>query len=313
MGAGQNSEHCRVVGVLSINLFGLSNWNQEFFMDSKTPTRLPAIFFGHGNPMNALQDNVYTEAWQRIGASLPRPKAILAISAHWYTRGTAVTAMTAPQTIHDFGGFPQALFDVRYPAAGDPILAERVRDLLAPVAVRMDHSWGIDHGTWSVLVKAYPKADVPVVQLSIDATQAADFHYELGRRLAVLRAEGILIVGSGNVVHSLRTMIWGEAPAYDWALRFNDKVSDCLLRGDPGQLLNYAQWGEDARLSVPTPEHFLPLLYVLGTRLDDEPISIAVNGIESGSISMLTTLVGPLANQSGSNTSSGITASRRSH
>lgn len=262
-------------------------------MNSTTSIRMPAIFFGHGNPMNALQENAYTEAWRNIGATLPRPKAILAISAHWYTKGTAVTAMSDPRTIHDFGGFPQALFEMSYPAAGDPLLAARVRDLLAPVAVEMDNSWGIDHGTWSVLVKAYPKADVPVVQLSIDATQPADFHYRLGRRLAPLRSEGILITGSGNVVHNLRTMIWGEAQAFDWALRFNEKVADCLLGADPGQLVNYAQWGEDAYLSVPTPEHFLPLLYVLGTRLDDEPVAIAVNGIEGGSISMLTAVIGP--------------------
>ena len=261
-------------------------------MNRTTSIRMPAIFFGHGNPMNALQENAYTEVWRNIGATLPRPKAILAISAHWYTQGTAVTAMSDPRTIHDFAGFPQALFEMSYPAAGDPILAEQVRDLLAPVVVEMDHSWGIDHGTWSVLVKAYPKADVPVIQLSIDAAQPAGFHYELGRRLSVLRAQGILIIGSGNVVHNLRTMIWGEAPAYGWALRFNEKVADCLLGADPGQLVNYEQWGEDARLSAPTPEHFLPLLYVLGTRQDDEPISIAVNGIESGSISMLTARVG---------------------
>jgi 4,5-DOPA dioxygenase extradiol len=261
-------------------------------MNLNTQNRMPAIFFGHGNPMYALQNNVYTEAWQRIGKSLPRPKAILVVSAHWYTRGTAVTAMPMPKTIHDFGNFPQALFDVRYPAPGDPSLAARVRDLLAPVEVEMDHAWGLDHGTWSVLLKAFPDADVPVIQLSIDATQPNAFHYDLGRRLAALRDEGILIIGTGNVVHNLRMMVWGEAEPYDWAVRFNDKVRTILQQGNLAQLINYAQWGDDARLSVPSAEHFLPLLYIAGTRLDDEPISIPVDGVDGGSISMLTAMVG---------------------
>jgi 4,5-DOPA dioxygenase extradiol len=262
-------------------------------MNSKTQNRMPAIFFGHGSPMFALQDNVYTDAWRRIGASLPRPKAILAISAHWYTRGTSVTAMQAPQTIHDFGGFPQALFDIRYPAPGDPALAARIRDLLAPAEVQMDQSWGLDHGTWSVLLKAYPAADVPVVQLSMDGTRPHAYHYDLGRRLAVLRDQGILIIGTGNVVHNLRTMVRGDAPPYDWAVRFNDQVRTKLEQGDTTQLADYLQWGgDDARLSVPSAEHFLPLLYIAGTRQEDEPISIPVDGIDSGSISMLTAVVG---------------------
>jgi len=175
---------------------------------SSNATRMPAIFFGHGSPMNALEDNRYTDAWASFGASVKQlqPKAILSVSAHWYTRGIGVTAMAAPKTIHDFGGFPQALFDVRYPAPGDPQLAAQVRDLLAPLAVTMDQSWGLDHGTWSVLVKAFPKADIPVIQLSIDATRPAQFHFDLGRKLAVLREQGVLLIGSGDVVHNLRLM-----------------------------------------------------------------------------------------------------------
>lgn len=261
-------------------------------MQRETLTRMPAIFFGHGSPMNALEDNAYTRVWQQLGKTVPKPKAILAISAHWYTHGTAVTAMQAPPTIHDFGGFPQALFDVRYPAPGDPALAMRVRDLLMPVDVRLDHSWGLDHGIWSVLLKMYPDADVPVIQISIDAAQPNAFHYETGCRLAALRDEGVLIIGSGDVVHNLRAMRRGGGAAYDWATRFNDKVRRCLLRGDLAQLADYAQWGSDAQLSVPTPEHFLPLLYIAGARRDDETISIAVDGIEAGSISMLTAVVG---------------------
>lgn len=253
---------------------------------------MPAIFVGHGSPMNALEDNVYSRAWEQLGKSLPKPKAILAISAHWYTKGTAVTAMAAPPTIHDFGGFPQALFDVRYPAPGDPALAMRVRELLAPVDVQLDEAWGLDHGAWSVLLKMYPQADVPVVQLSIDATQQNAFHYETGRRLSALRDEGILLMASGDVVHNLRAMRWGSNEPYEWATRFNNVVRDCLLHGDTGQLIDYAQWGADAQLSVPTPEHYLPLLHIAGARRQDEAISIAVDGIELGSISMLTAVVG---------------------
>lgn len=257
-----------------------------------TLTRMPAIFFGHGSPMYALEDNRYTQTWQRLGVTLPRPKAILAISAHWFTRGTAVTAMTQPKTIHDFGGFPQALFDVHYPAAGDPALAARVRDLLAPIEVQMDQSWGLDHGTWAVLGKAYPQADVPVVQLSIDATQPASVHYAIGQKLATLRDEGILIIGSGNVVHNLRTLVWGDAPPFDWATRFNDYVRDHLLREDFAALIHYEQAGTDARLAVPTTEHYLPLLYVLGVKQAHESVTIAVDGMENGSISMMTAVIG---------------------
>ncbi len=256
---------------------------------------MPAIFLGHGNPMNALQENGYTETWRRLGKSVPKPKAILAISAHWTTRGIAVTAMPEPRTIHDFGGFPQALFDIRYPAPGDPALAQRVQELLTPFEVAPDQTWGLDHGVWSVLLKMFPDADVPVVQLSIDATQPAEFHYQIGRKLAPLRDEEILIIGSGNVVHNLRSMIWIEgAPAYDWAVRFNDKVRECLLGTEVEQLAMFAQWGPDAALAVPTDEHFLPLLYIAGTRQDDEAISIATDGIDAGSISMMSAIVGDI-------------------
>ncbi|QRX84832.1 4,5-DOPA dioxygenase extradiol [Glaciimonas sp. PAMC28666] len=256
---------------------------------------MPAIFFGHGSPMNALQDNRYTQAWEQLGASVAalKPRAILSISAHWYIRGTSVTAMPMPKTIHDFGGFPQALFDVQYPAAGDPALAAQVRDLLAPMSVEMDHSWGLDHGTWSVLVKAFPKADVPVIQLSIDATQPPEFHFELGRKLASLREQGVLIIGSGDVVHNLRLANWDpQAPARDWAMRFNSSIGASLLAGDLQKVTDYAALGEDGKLSVPTAEHFLPLLYVIGTRQDDEAISIPIDGIDMGAISMMSVVVG---------------------
>lgn len=249
---------------------------------------MPVIFFGHGSPMNTLADNRYTQTWRRLGASVPRPKAILAVSAHWYTRGTAVTAMEAPRTIHDFGGFPQALFDVQYPAPGDAQLAQRVRDLLAPADVQLDRSWGLDHGTWSVLAHAFPKADVPVVQLSMDGTREGPYHYDIGRRLAPLRDEGVLIIGSGNVVHNLGLMQRREdAPAFDWAVRFNDKVRASLAARDHQVLTDFDRLGEDAQLSVPTPEHYLPLLYIAGLQRQDEAMTFAVDGIENGSLSML--------------------------
>jgi len=256
-------------------------------------TRMPAVFFGHGSPMNTLDRNQYTEAWRRIGASIPTPKAILCVSAHWYTEGTAVTAMSRPKTIHDFYGFPQALFDVRYPAPGEPKLASRVRELLEPLDVGLDESWGLDHGTWSVLKHAYPEADVPVVQLSIDGTQPARFHYETGRRLAPLRDEGVLIAGSGNVVHNLRMMKRAGGQAFDWAVRFNERIREALVARDHDTLIDFEKLGQDARLSVPTPEHYLPLLYVAALQGDDDTMSLAVDGYDLGSISMLTAVVGP--------------------
>jgi 4,5-DOPA dioxygenase extradiol len=254
---------------------------------------MPAIFLGHGSPMNALQENTYTAAWRRVGTLLPRPRAILAVSAHWTTRGTGVTAMAVPRTIHDFGGFPQALFDMRYPAPGDPELAARVGQLLAPLAVHADQDWGLDHGTWSVLCKVYPEADIPVVQLSLDLTQPAAFHFDLGARLAPLRDEGVLLLGSGNVVHNLRLMTrGGSAPTPAWSQEFNQRARAAILGGDPRQLVDYAAWGEPARLAVPTVEHFLPILHVLGSQQPEEPVTIFADGIEAGTLSMMCVAVG---------------------
>lgn len=255
-------------------------------------SRMPVVFFGHGSPMNTLDRNPYTEAWRKLGAAMPAPKAIVCVSAHWYTEGTAVTAMSRPRTIHDFYGFPQALFDVRYPAPGAPELAERVRSLLAPLEVALDESWGLDHGTWSVLKHAYPNADVPVIQLSIDGTQPPQFHYDAGRRLAALRDEGVLVVGSGNVVHNLRLMKRDGGEAFDWAVRFNERVRAALASRDHRTLIDFGGLGEDARLSVPTPEHYLPLLYIAALQRDDEVMSFPVDGYDLGSVSMLTAAAG---------------------
>ncbi|MFP9229086.1 4,5-DOPA-extradiol-dioxygenase [Pectobacterium cacticida] len=257
-------------------------------------SRMPALFLGHGSPMNVLESNVYTQTWQALSETLPRPKAIIAVSAHWYTRGTAVTAMENPRTIHDFGGFPQALFDTQYPAPGSPELAERIQQVLAPYPVTADRGqWGLDHGAWGVLIKMYPNADIPVVQLSIDGTQPAAYHYELGRKLSVLRDAGIMIVASGNVVHNLRMVKWdGDAVPYPWAVSFNQFVRDNLAyQGDNHPLVNFMQH-DGAALSNPTPEHYLPLLYVLGSWDGKEPITVPVDGIEMGSLSMLSVQVG---------------------
>jgi len=251
--------------------------------------RQPAIFFGHGNPMYAIQENAYTAAWRQMGERLPRPRAVLAVSAHWFVPGCAVTVSMTPRTIHDFGGFPDELYRVQYPAPGDPALAARVKELLAPIEVTLDDDWGLDHGTWSVLRHVYPDADVPVVQVSIDARQPAAFHYALGQALAPLREEGVLIAGSGNVVHNLRRYDWsGQGTGtYDWAARFEQKTRELIQAGDHAALVHYSALGADATLSIPTPDHYLPLLYVLGSQIPGDTVSFPVAGIEGGSISML--------------------------
>ncbi|HET9838978.1 MAG TPA: 4,5-DOPA dioxygenase extradiol [Candidatus Angelobacter sp.] len=255
---------------------------------------LPAVFIGHGNPMNALLRNPYTEAWSALGQDIPRPTAVLSISAHWFAPGTGVTITTAPRTIHDFGGFPRDLYQVKYPAPGDPVLARRVQKLLEPTPVLLDESWGLDHGTWAVLCHVYPQADVPVVQLSIDETQPPEFHYEIGRRLAPLRQEGVLIVGSGNLVHNLHAYAWGRhaVEPFDWAVRFEQQAREMLLAAEHRPLVEYEKLGRDAHLSIPTPDHYLPLLYVIGARQERDRVSFPVEGVDGGSISMLAVRVG---------------------
>jgi 4,5-DOPA dioxygenase extradiol len=269
-----------------------------FFLPELTPMQdastMPVIFFGHGNPMNAIEDNHWARAWSAVGAALPRPKGILSISAHWYLPMTAVTAMPQPRTIHDFGGFPRPLFEVQYPAPGSPDLAQRVAELLSPTPVAMDDRWGLDHGTWSVLVHACPEADIPVVQLSIDETRSADWHYTVAKRLAPLREEGILIMGSGNLVHNLHTYAWGERAAkpYDWAVRFETMAREQIGHGEFGPLVAYDTLGRDAILAAPTPDHYLPLIYVLAQYRQGEPIRFPVEGFDGGSISMLSVQLG---------------------
>jgi 4,5-DOPA dioxygenase extradiol len=256
--------------------------------------RLPALFIGHGSPMLAIEPSRYSACWRQLAANLPRPRAILVVSAHWYTNGTGVTAMMSPRTIHDFYGFPQALFDCRYPAPGDPLLAARVERLLQPTAVLADQDWGLDHGSWAVLLHMYPEVSIPVVQLSIDARASAAEHYVLAQRLRPLRDEGVLILGSGNVVHNLPRMQRDPAAsAYDWALRFETIVNDAVLRRDHESLIHHERHGDAARLSIPTPEHYLPLIYILAQQQDADQVSVPILGIENASLSMLCALVTP--------------------
>jgi 4,5-DOPA dioxygenase extradiol len=252
----------------------------------------PAVFIGHGSPMQAIEPTRYTEAWTRLAAALPRPTAILAVSAHWYTRGSAVTAQLRPRTIHDFHGFPAALYAMQYPAPGNPQLAAQVAQLLAPTAVALDLGWGLDHGSWSVLQYMYPQHDVPVVQLSIDGTLGARAHFELAQRLAPLRDAGVLVLGSGNVVHNLRALQPAGSPAPPWARQFNDAARRALLADQPLRLVDYAGLDAGAAMSVPTPEHYLPLLYVLALRRAHEALSLPIDGLEMGALGMLSVVVG---------------------
>lgn len=250
---------------------------------------MPTLFVGHGNPMNAIQDNEYRSAWTELGEQLPKPKAILCVSAHWESRGLAATAMEKPETIHDFGGFPQALFDVQYPAPGSPALAKRLESLIP--GLQQDLEWGLDHGTWSVLVAMYPKADIPVVQLSLDTSKPGAFHLELGSKLAPLREEGVLMIGSGNIVHNLPLFSFRKKAAHDWAARFDAEVKELILAQDHEALADYEDLGPDAALSIPTPEHYLPLLYPLGMRKPGEKVRFFNEEVETA-ISMTSVVVG---------------------
>jgi len=247
--------------------------------------RMPSLFVGHGSPMNALEDSEFSRAWTQAGKALPRPRAILSISAHWETEGVHVTAMRRPRTIHDFYGFPDALYEMEYRAPGSPELAELVSRTLYPVPVTLDDRWGLDHGTWAVLRRMFPEADIPVVQLSLDATKGQEFHYELGGRLFALRHKGILILGSGNMVHNLGMMRRQEQP-YEWAQAFDEKLEQLILSGDHRGLIHYEELGRSAALSIPTNDHYLPFLYVLGLQAPEDAVTFFANRITLGSVSM---------------------------
>lgn len=252
--------------------------------------QMPILFLGHGSPMNAIEDNEFSKTWKEMGKTLPKPSAILCISAHWETRGTLVTAVTKPQTIHDFGGFPKALFDFQYPAPGSPDLAKETQKIITKTTVGLDEKWGLDHGCWSVVKHLYPLADVPVIQLSLDYTQGPKYHYELAKELASLRKKGVLIIGSGNIVHNLGMVAWDKMNvpeyAYDWATEANSKIKNFILTNDHQPLINYKSQGKAFDLAIPSPDHYLPLLYILGLKEENEKVSLFNDKALMGSLTM---------------------------
>jgi 4,5-DOPA dioxygenase extradiol len=252
--------------------------------------KMPVLFLGHGNPMNAIEENEFVEGFRRIAKELPKPNAILCVSAHWETRGTFVTAMEKPRTIHDFGGFPKALFDVQYPALGDPELALETKKIITKTEVGLDEKWGLDHGAWSVIKHLYPNADVPVIQLSLDYAQTPQYHYELAQELASLRKKGVLMIGSGNMVHNLRMVAWdklnADAYGFDWAIEASEKMKKYILSGDHKPLINFQSQGKVFDLAIPTPEHYLPLLYSLALKEGNENVSLFNDKAVGGSLTM---------------------------
>jgi 4,5-DOPA dioxygenase extradiol len=256
---------------------------------------MPVLFVGHGSPMNGIEDREFSERWKQMAKEIPQPAAVLVISAHWFSKGTRITAMDFPETIHDFGGFPQALFDVQYPAPGNPALALETASLIHSAHVGLDHDWGLDHGAWTVVRHMYPEANIPVLQLSIDYTKGAQYHFDLAKELYDLRKKGVLIIGSGNMVHNLRMVSWAKinTPGYgfDWALTMNDKFKQLIADGDYQPLINYKSLGAEAMLAIPTPEHYLPLLYSLGLKGNKDEVSFFNDKAIAGSLTMTSVLI----------------------
>lgn len=252
--------------------------------------KMPVLFLGHGSPMNAIEENEFVAGFRNLAKTLPQPNAILCISAHWYTKGTKVTAMEMPKTIHDFGGFPQALFDVQYPAKGSPELAIETKRILSPVEIELDETWGLDHGAWSVIKHLYPEANVPVIQLSIDYTKSGQYHFELAQKLQSLRHKGVLIIGSGNIVHNLRLIDFHNYDkdnyGFDWAIEARQTINDYLLDGNFQPLINFEKMDRAMQLAIPTPDHYLPLLYTLGLKEKSEELSLFNDKLMAGSLSM---------------------------
>ena len=258
--------------------------------------KLPVLFIGHGSPMNAIEDNEFTEGWKEVAGSFPDPEAIVCVSAHWETKGTQVTAMKNPETIHDFGGFPGELYEVQYPAPGNPELAGEVKSLIMMTDTGLDNSWGLDHGSWSVLRRMYPAANIPVIQLSLNYQQPAHFHYDIARELAPLRNKGVLIIGSGNMVHNLRLVSWENLNkpgfAFDWAAGASVKMKNFILSDDHTSLINYRSQGREFELAIPTPEHYLPLLFVLGLKDKGDTVALFNDKAVGGSLTMTSVKIG---------------------
>ena len=280
------------LSAIAMQLQSLNRIAQSF---TNTAT-MPVLFLGHGSPMNAIEENEFVAGFRKMGQALPKPQAILCISAHWETRGTMVTAMEQPRTIHDFGGFPKELFAVQYPAPGSPELASITQEIITQTKVGLDEQWGLDHGAWSVIKHLYPDANVPVIQMSIDYTQGPAYHYELGKQLMALRNKGVLIVGSGNMVHNLRMVAWDKLDTpgfgYDWALEAREQMNAAILKGDHQALVNFKQQGRAFDLAIPSPEHYLPLLYTLGLQQKGEAISLFNDQALGGSLTMTSVKIG---------------------
>src|SRR5215217_1010912 len=273
---------------------GLSRFNS---FTSSLPLRdhvMPVLFIGHGSPMNGIEDNEFSLKWASLARDIPLPSAVLVVSAHWFTRGTHITAMDFPQTIYDFGGFPQALFDVVYPAPGSPSLAAEAVSLIHSAPVGLDHDWGLDHGAWTVVRRMYPEAVIPVLQLSVDYTKDARYHYDLAAEIALLRRKGVLILGSGNMVHNLKMMSWDmiNGGGYDWALEISDKFKSLILNDDHQPLQAYQSLGKEAMLAIPTPEHYLPLMYTLGLKTAGDEVSLFIDKAVGGSLTMTSVRIG---------------------
>ena len=275
-----------------MNLNDLQNISSQF----KNSQKMPVLFLGHGSPMNAIEENQFVQGFRNVAKEIPKPNAILCISAHWYTDGTKVTAMKMPRTIHDFGGFPQALFDVQYPAPGNPELAHETAELLQPISAEEDHKWGLDHGAWSVIKHMYPNADIPVIQLSIDYTKPPQYHFDLAKKLEKLREKGILIIGSGNIVHNLRLIDWKNidtiGAGWDWAIEAREITNNLLLDGNFQNLIDYHKQGTSMRYAIPTPDHYLPLLYSLGLKSKSEDLLLFNDDLIGGSLSMTSVKIG---------------------
>ena len=256
---------------------------------------MPVLFVGHGSPMNGIEDSEFSRRWKAMAKEIPQPHAVLVVSAHWFTKGTKITAMDFPRTIHDFGGFPQELFDVQYPAPGQPLLAKETAALAKTAHIELDHDWGLDHGTWTIVRHMYPDANIPVLQLSIDYSKGPQYHYELAGELAALRRKGVLIIGSGNMVHNLRMVAWDRLNSeygYDWAKTINEKFKSLILDGDHKPLVHYSTLGKEAQLAIPTPEHYLPLLYTLGLQAPRDAVSFFNDKAVGGALTMTSVKLG---------------------
>ncbi len=279
-----------------LGMTGLSAFNKFTGSLPHDGNLMPVLFIGHGSPMNGIEDNEFSRRWKKMAQEIPVPKAVLVVSAHWFTNGTQITAMDFPKTIHDFGGFPQALFDVQYPAPGNPVLAKETVDIIKSAKVELDHDWGLDHGTWTIVRHMYPDANIPVLQLSIDYSKGPQYHYDLGKELYELRKKSVLIIGSGNMVHNLRMIAWDKMNTdnygFDWAVQMNDTFKNLISDGNHQPLINYTGFGTAGKLAIPTPEHYLPLLYTLSLQSGNDKAEFFNDKAVAGSLTMTSVKIG---------------------